>query len=455
MIGFFRKLLKDRRGNVLAIACAAMPVVVGCAGLATDTIQWTLWKRQLQRAADSAAIAGVYDRQGASGATTTTSATVSHDLTINDHTWMSLMTGYPQVDFPADSGVKKDQVHVTLAIQQRLPFSSLFLASAPIITASATAAAVPAGGNACVQALETSASNTGILINGNADIYMPDCVMYSNSPAANSAYAKGSSAVNAEAVTAVGGIQESSNWTVNAYRPYSPTLPDPFANVTPSPSDMKCAGHLATTGHTVSWVNDVLTDTTDMVAAKDALGNPAKCWTSMNVGSNTTLNVPAAYTATHGSSIYINGGNATIQGNFGCTACTIVLTNSDTSPNATVGTLKVNASSNINMTAPTSGTFKGLAIYQDRRAATCTNASCSDTINGNSGSVIQGALYFPAQELQYNGTGNTTAVCTMFVARRVNFTGNSTTSNKFQDLAQCAAYGLGGNNAVWMVRLVA
>ncbi|HEX6785279.1 MAG TPA: pilus assembly protein TadG-related protein, partial [Sphingomicrobium sp.] len=70
MIGFFRKLLKDRRGNALAIACAAMPMVVGCAGLATDTIQWTLWKRQLQRAADSAALAGVYDRENASGATT-------------------------------------------------------------------------------------------------------------------------------------------------------------------------------------------------------------------------------------------------------------------------------------------------------------------------------------------------------------------------------------------------
>jgi uncharacterized membrane protein len=54
MMGFFRRLLKDRRGNTLAIAAACLPLVVGAAGLATDTIQWTLWKRQLQRAADSA-----------------------------------------------------------------------------------------------------------------------------------------------------------------------------------------------------------------------------------------------------------------------------------------------------------------------------------------------------------------------------------------------------------------
>src|SRR5260221_13955355 len=109
MIEFIRKLLKDRRGNVLAIACAALPMVVGCAGLATDTIQWTLWKRQLQRAADSAAIAGVYDRYAANGDTTTVSTTVTHDLTLNQHTWMGLASGYPQLSYPADSGVKTNQ----------------------------------------------------------------------------------------------------------------------------------------------------------------------------------------------------------------------------------------------------------------------------------------------------------------------------------------------------------
>jgi Flp pilus assembly protein TadG len=60
MISSFKRLWRDRRGNALAIAGAALPLVLGSAGLASDTIQWTLWKRQLQRAADSAAMAGVY-----------------------------------------------------------------------------------------------------------------------------------------------------------------------------------------------------------------------------------------------------------------------------------------------------------------------------------------------------------------------------------------------------------
>src|SRR5437870_8679308 len=95
MIAFIRKLLKDRRGNVLAIACAAMPVIIGCAGLATDTIEWTLWKRQLQRAADSAAFAGVYDRANASGSTTNTPTAVCSDIAVNLHTWMNLLGSSP------------------------------------------------------------------------------------------------------------------------------------------------------------------------------------------------------------------------------------------------------------------------------------------------------------------------------------------------------------------------
>lgn len=60
MTGFMKRLWGDKRGNALMIAGACLPMVVGAAGLASDTIQWALWKRQLQKAADSAAIAAVY-----------------------------------------------------------------------------------------------------------------------------------------------------------------------------------------------------------------------------------------------------------------------------------------------------------------------------------------------------------------------------------------------------------
>jgi hypothetical protein len=38
-------LPRDWRGNVFVMAAAGIPVLIGAAGLATDTIQWYLWKR--------------------------------------------------------------------------------------------------------------------------------------------------------------------------------------------------------------------------------------------------------------------------------------------------------------------------------------------------------------------------------------------------------------------------
>ncbi|GAA3891361.1 pilus assembly protein TadG-related protein [Sphingomonas limnosediminicola] len=447
MIAFFGKLWRNNRGNTLAIAAAAMPLFIGAAGLATDTIQWTLWKRQLQRAADSAAIAGVYNREDASGATTTTKAAVDHDLGLNLHSFYALKssaTDYPdcsnkcKVEFPTDTTYSYNAVKVTIAIQQPLTFSSFFMSTAPTITAVSTAAAIAAGGDACVEALETNSGKTGITNNGNTDIYMPDCVMFSNSPSANSASAGGSSKVNALAVAAVGGIAQSKNWTVGSYRPYSPKLPDPFAKVNPDPADMNCT-------------TDALDD--GMTAAKfKSYAAGTNCFSSLSVRSNKSLNLDSVIGAGT-KTIYINGGGVDFQGDFTCTSCTIVMTNKDPSQTATIGGMDANAKANINVTAPDKNcgcTFKGIAFYQDRRATD----SATNKINGGSGSAIIGAVYFPSQELWYNGNGTTAAICTMIVSRRVTFIGNSTVSNKFKKLSDCADVGLPSSSTIRYVRLV-
>ena len=422
----FKRLWNDERGNLLAIAAVALPLVVGAAGLATDTIQWTMWKRQLQRAADSAAIAGVYNRESENNATTYAQATVVHDLELNRHMPVDLL-GAPVVTFPTNAGVMRNQVEVVVKVQQRLPFSSMFLSTAPIIQATARAASIPAGGDACMEALETNAV-TGITFSGNAAIDMPDCDLFSNSAGTNVSVAKGSAEVYANSVGGVGGIQKSNNFHVTAYRPYSPALPDPFASVNPDPAEMNCT--TATLSHATNFA---------------ALGG-VNCFSAIDVNSNRTVNIPDNF-----GPIYINGGDANIQGTFNCTGCTIVLTNkSSSSPIGNI-TSNGNSGAQINVSAPLTGTYKGLALYQDRRATDCNNCN---KINGNNSSIITGAIYFPSQELQYNGNGTDVATCTMFVARRLNFTGNSATSNKFKKLSDCTAFGLPSSSTIRMVRLV-
>jgi Flp pilus assembly protein TadG len=440
MIGFFRRLLKDRRGSALAIACACMPLVIGAAGLATDTIEWTLWKRQLQRAADSAAFAGVYDRASATGgATTNTPTAVCADLSVNLHTWMSLIgtspcTGtvgsYTTLTYPANTAYVTNQVTVTLKIQQALPFSSMFMSAAPVITASATAGSVTYGGNPCMLALNKS--GTAIDNSGNTTVNAPTCIFYSDSASSNSAAAGGNSSVTAKAIAGVGGIASSNNWTVQQYLPYSPSLADPFAPpsttaVTPDPTDMHCTSAVADKN-------------TDWVAMKAAGTN---CFSAMSTQPNDTINVPADF-----GPIYINGGSVDLKGAFNCSGCAIVLTNADPASNV-IGTFSSNAQATNNITAPTSGPYKGIAVYQDRRSA-----GNVDHINGGSGNVISGVVYFPNDTLWLNGTGSAVSLCSMFVAKNLIFNGTGNIAISSANDAPCT--GLIPNTAiVTVVRLVA
>jgi hypothetical protein len=131
-----------------------------------------------------------------------------------------------------------------------------------------------------------------------------------------------------------------------------------------------------------------------------------------------------------GSATYvIDGGNFDLgaNANITCTGCTIILTNSDTSSTATIGTLNMNAQAKSNMTAPTSGTYKGVLFYQDRRAT--TSSSNVNRVNGTSDSVFSGAMYFPKQHLQINGNAGLTFNCAQFVSWTVEFSGNSGITN--------------------------
>lgn len=461
MMKLLRKIWQNRRGNVIVIMGATLPLVIGCAGLATDTIQWTLWKRQLQRAADSAAIAGVYTRN-MTDTQAAVEASVCNDLLKNQQTGLALYgtdtatcTGggtqkaRVQLIGTATTGPMTQQVAVRLQVQQSLPFSSMFMTAVPIITANATAASVPGGGDPCFKAEDRSSTGSPLKFTGNAEIYSPDCPGFSNGSGANTSIATGSAKVTLSWIGGVGGVAQTSRFTVGAYRPYSPALPDPYASVNPAASDMVCnATTTSGNGNSSSTTTGpvALNENTTFPLTDATSGKATNCFSSLSVGSNQTLTLPPNQT------YYINGGNAFIQGNLSCSGCTIVLTNSSTSPTASIGTFKVNASANVNISAPTSGTFKGLAIYQDRRAV--DSPSNVNKVNGNSASLILGAMYFPNQELEYNGTGTTDAICTVFDAKRLTFSGNSATSNKFKGLSQCAAYGLNETGAVRIVRLV-
>ncbi len=397
MISFFRKLWRDKRGNALVIAAAALPLVIGSAGLASDTIQWALWKRQIQRAADSGAIAGVYSIVEGSGDRTGVSAAVTRDMSYNSHIKYTVTK---TVGAPTSGTYATDAyaVQVQLAVQQKLGFSGMFLNYIPTITATSIATVVPSG-QYCVVSLENQAV-TGIDATGSTNVNL-GCGMITNSTSMSAAVATGSSTIVASPIAAVGGIPASTHWgTGTVLQPFTVAQPDPFASVT---------------------------------APVVSNGSPA-CANDPNVGPQGNVNLsPGCYKAfsvkgtanLSPGTYYIDGGSLDFKGTINCTGCTFVLSNSDPSASATIGGLSMNSTANLNISAPDTGNYAGILIYQDRRAL----SGNSIKINGDSSSHMQGAFYFPKADLTFNGNSGAVTTCLQIVAKDVTFTGNSSISN--------------------------
>lgn len=399
MIAFLRALRRDKRGNALVIAGASLPFIVAAAGLATDTIQWTLWKRQLQRAADSAAIAGTYARMAGANY----SDAVSTDLSKNNHAWMGWAVGYPSTSTPADTPTNSNQVQVTLGIQQQLTFSGMFVSTAPLITASATAAAVD-DGNYCVVALESS-STSGVTIGGNANANL-GCGVISNSVSSTSSVGTNgnSYALNASPVAAVGGLPTSSLTSHGAsnIQPYHVAETDPYAGKydTSIPA-----------GYTCSAWNSAANSYTSSGGVTHLRGD--KCYSDFNPGNGTTVLDPGVY--------YLNNASISVDGNTTLTGSGVTIVFTGTSP----GSISMRGNAVVNLTAPITGTFAKMLMIQSS-AATSGN---SNTINGNNGANLDGAIYFPRGQMNFTGSSSAATKCLMLVALRVDFGGNTAIQN--------------------------
>jgi hypothetical protein len=396
--GFIRKLRGDCSGNVLMLGAVTLPLVVGAAGLGLDSIQWTLMQRQMQRAADSAAMAGALAKtQGFDG-----------DQSARDS--IARANPLPDIDPAVDSDSfkvedppktgsyagKAEAVRVVMQTRMPLPFSGLFLNTGPLIRAEATATAVN-NYHYCVLALIKYNIN-GIKVSGSSDITM-DCGMATNSTAASAVTTANGTRIDASPVAAVGGLKASASYAPGTkLLPYSAPQADPFAAL-PDPSlPSKCSPELKvqpSSNVTISANNN--------------------CFNGVSIKGTVTFS-PGVY--------YISGKTFDIgsQGTLIAEGVTFILMQpSFFSPSQ----LNISAGATVQISAPTSGTYAGVMFYQDRRST----LGLSNVINGNSSSSMRGAFYFPRQAVKFGGATGIDTQCLQIVSQVVEFTGGTTIQN--------------------------
>jgi Flp pilus assembly protein TadG len=412
MLKSLGKLFRDRRGNALVIAGAAMPLVIGSAGLATDTVEWALWKRQLQRAADSAAMAGVYAI--VDGKTASTGAT--NDLLTNDHTGITRAS--TTVTTPNVTGFT-NAVTVALQLQQALPFSSLFMSSPPTINATATAA-VSREGSYCVIALNNTTSPS-ILINGNITVTL-GCGMISNSTSTTQSISVSGNAhtVNATPIAGVGKVPAING--TNTELSYQLKQADPYAGKYPTgdPSTMTC-NKLATQ---ITLANQTVTSGGNTYQVI----NPG-CYQQQGGGgsaANSAFSTSNQNIAMNPGVYYIDSADFNIGSNTN-----IIVNSSDTAQGVTIiltgsspGSVQIAANADVKLRAQsTDATYANMLFIQK------AGATAASLISGNTTSSFDGTFYFPSTQVNLNGDGSAKFKCAMLVANIVSFSGDSQVQN--------------------------
>lgn len=224
-----RRLARQGSGNATLLVAAGLPALIGAAGLGVDTAQWYMWKREMQYAADQAALAGAWSLVG--GAT--------GDVYVN-RAKQELAANLQQVTFStvptvakADwSGGTANSVVVSFSATKRLPFSAFLTNKA--VTVSARAQATFAQGRSFTSCLIAVDPDTrgAIVIGGNAYV-VAGCGAAALSTDAESVIKNGNAVFDVGWIVSEGGIDDDFNDGQTEIWENQSNLSDPFANLTP------------------------------------------------------------------------------------------------------------------------------------------------------------------------------------------------------------------------------
>lgn len=390
-------VLRSERGNVLAMAAAAMPMLLGAAGFAIDTMQIGVLKRQMQRAADAGALAGAY----ALAQSASVQRAVGSDLLKNRHPTLS----EPQAVAVGPSLGFERTVSVQLVARPRLPFMSLFTKAPPAIVGSATAALVDEG-KFCVLSLY-GGTDSGVVVGGNARVDL-GCGIATNARGPNAISATGSTYVNASPLMAVGGLSGNTGNFAGTVKlqPHSSVQTDPFEDV-PNPPPQTCSNSVSVSpGETAS------------------LG--PGCYGSLDIKGTVQLE-PGIY--------YINGGDLSFgsQAHVTGSGVTFVMTG----PGGAAGDLRMNAQAHLDLAATAAGDYAGMLFYRDRRAA-----NIEIKINGSASSKMVGAFYAPGSDITFNGAAGMQVRCFQMVGQIIRLQGDATISNSCPDFGDAPEFEL-------------
>lgn len=368
----------DTAGGSAIILALTMPIVIGGLGLGVEVGLWYQTERRLQAAADMAAFTAAIE-SGTSG---------DHEAAAEREAEANRFR--PDVGaFELTTSQDGDDTYYRVTLSEPRPelFSAIFVGGGDI-RVSASAAVLTEGGY-CLFALDESKPQA-MHFQGDPTSNFADCALHSNSDADDAIHLGGNPSVEAQCASTRGGVSGGDKLKLDCGTPRigADRIDDPFEHLAPpsrsAKSERSCGGKCSGALEPGYYPDGIdVHDDVDLAPGVYYLDGDFKA-----TGGNRHIRGD-------GVTLYFNGKS----------------------------TLDIGGNATIDLSAPTSGPYAGVAMYFDPTAPYDNGHKFAGTI----GAKYNGAVYSPASHVEFTGTSSAGSVdqCFQMVARTMKFSGNN------------------------------
>lgn len=392
-MGTFKKdLLNQKRGNIAMTMALMAPVFVGVVGLSVETGYWYYLNDVAQNAADLSAYTGTTQMRANVSDADSIQAAKDEAATLGFGASIATVSA----NTPPTSGpnMNSGSMEVIITYEASRYFSSVFNKD-KVIHETRAVATYRTGGNACILALDETAP-AALKVRGTTLIDAAGCEMMSNSSASDSVQITGDSETTIDCVSTAGQVDEQGRrFRMNllecpSYKTEVPRLPDPYESVVePRASLEPCETVPSATSGTLDPGPD---------------GVMRFCG-DLNLKGTWDFE-PGVYIIDGGE--FISDGGDFLSGDD----VTFYFTNG--------GNARWQGNSEVNFSAPTTGTYGGILLFGDRSDTTPLHR-----IAGTNTSSLVGAMYAASAGIELTGTFDGLDTCLQLVAGTIDMSGTS------------------------------
>lgn len=379
MLRRFIRFGRDQRGQALLMVAAGMSVLVLLTGLTVDSGNLYGHRRQAVNAADAAALAGAYELFHGNG-TAAAEAAAYQWAESNGYGPEQVTVNIPPLSGPhaGDSNF----VEVLISEDVEKYFIQVAYSGDWSVSARAVAGRTTRPFPYTLLALHPTQCQS-ILVTGSGNIQVEGGIHGNSSCLANALRKTGSGNIEAGSISLVGGysIVGSGNVTPEPVTG-ADVVPDPLADVAPpnlASLPVRSGSLLHITGSTSTTLS------------------PGVYVGGIKISSSGTVTMqPGVYVMRGGGFEYSGSGNVIAEGVLLYNTCST----GDCATGGTSGPIHIAGSGNFVLSAPTSGEYKNIVMFQDRALTTKIDVSGSGNLEG------VGTVYAPVAEFEKTGSGN-------------------------------------------------